>query len=167
MIKIPKTSPCYLINSPSEESPQPSPKCCLLKTLPWKPLGSLGYLLSMSCPISLFGALQVNAVLSPHPVSVDWLCCMVGEWTQVWFSSTLWFLLFPLFSPSLSSSPLLTSSSFSHLFLLLKLIIVTELCRCSVYMWKVNSCISGCKASITGTYPGDKQLTLLLDQDTS
>ena len=28
------------------------------------------------------------ALLHHNPVSVDWLCCVLGDWTQVWFSNS-------------------------------------------------------------------------------
>lgn len=47
-----------------------------------------------------------------------------------------------LLSPSTLLSPSFLLLHLSHLFLLLKLITVTERCRCSVHMWKVNRCSS-------------------------
>ena len=72
--------------------PEPLTPNLSFKTLPWKPLRSLG-LLSMSCPFSLLGpmlgALQINAGLSFTTSLSQYMALLhVGEWTQVWFRNT-------------------------------------------------------------------------------
>ena len=69
MIKIPRTSPCYLIptNQKKVHELQSSPQMLFLKTLPWNPFGSSG-LLHISSSFSLLGILQITLYFpSPQP----------------------------------------------------------------------------------------------------
>ena len=63
---------------------QPSPQMLPLKTFPWKPSGSSGFWVWATHTPCLAPA--INSVLSsPHPVSVNWLCCMAdpsSAWQQ-------------------------------------------------------------------------------------
>ena len=66
MIKITKTPPCYLTTYQSKESCAPSnspPLLPPLKTLPWKPSGSLS-LLIVSRSFTLLVTLKIKAILS-------------------------------------------------------------------------------------------------------
>ena len=99
MIKIPKSPPCYLTASLSEEilALHPSPQMLPLKALPWKPSGSSD-LLSMSYLFMLSACLSLVAQLCPtlcDPMDHSLLLCPWGilqsriwasqprDWTQV------------------------------------------------------------------------------------
>lgn len=65
-----------------------SPQMLPLNTLPWQPSGSSG-LLSPSYPFMLAVCNKCCTFLYYHSiVSVDWLCCAVGKWTQVHSNNT-------------------------------------------------------------------------------
>lgn len=69
MIKIPRTSPRYLTPTSQKKvhELQSSPQMLLLKTLLWKPFGSLGSL-HISSSFSLLGTLQITLYFpSPQP----------------------------------------------------------------------------------------------------
>ena len=80
MIKIPKTSLCYLTTNQSEESHapcSPHPKCCYQGAWVFWALAA-----HSPCFVSCN-----KCCTFPHHnlVSVDWLCCAEGKWTQVQF----------------------------------------------------------------------------------
>ena len=65
-----------------------SPQMLPSNTLPWQPSGSSG-LLSPSYLFLFAVCNKCYTFLHDHPiVSVNWLCCAVGKWTQVHSNNT-------------------------------------------------------------------------------
>ena len=88
--EIPVTSSCYLTINQSEEKALElfkyvSHSCSLTpspKTPAWKSSGSSG-LLSMSCPFSLFGVLQINPYFAANVCCQILAVCTAGSWALV------------------------------------------------------------------------------------
>ena len=83
----------YPVTSPPTNQKKVMPLATLpqmlpLNTLPWKPSGNLRFL-SKSHLYSLLAACNKHCTFLHHnPMSVNWLCCMVDEQTQMWFGNT-------------------------------------------------------------------------------
>lgn len=101
LIKIPQISPCYLtanhqrkahelIRCPSTFPPKFDIKNPSLKVI--REFGAFEHVLSAWLP-----AIHTEIFFHHNQLSLDWLCCVLGEPNQVWFGNNFFFFALFLF----------------------------------------------------------------------